>query len=309
MDAAVSHLQQQWKELRDICSPYTSKQDARVKLNSLMALLQRFDNLGARKLYEERLLLELSAIGELHKTDSDHMQTVADILKVLLVFIWHKLLATDASACLTTHMQRNTKCFAINIHHTFAHFFIVQPRSDSLAVRWNKVCRDWLIHFASDARTFTQTEWNTFWQPDLDESTRFTISTTSFQLASFGKMGSVKVFAFANPVVHNLLSWPQVPIQMRMLLKLAITPLAYLNEMDRSQQLPYELLDELSSDTIRSLRLLMLQPTLFDPAKPLFHRLFTLDSCFSSLSSHRKFLVEWDKLKTQQQDDEDDNDD
>ena len=91
-----------------------------------------------------------------------------------------------------------------------------------------------------------------------------------------------------------MLNGGQVPVQMRQLLKLTITPLAYLHEMDHSCQLPYELLEELSPGMIRSLRLLMVQPAMFDPTQPLLYRFFNLTAAFHSLLClHSSFLNEW----------------
>ena len=319
VDIAQSFLGCKWTELKDLCVHRNGRESVEPVLKTLMAKLERFDTLGAKRVYEERLLKELTALGELHIAGNwltHNNQLIADVLKVFLVFIWHKskdgkqALAIEEPVDIITHMQTNSKRFAIDIHHTFAYFFVLQPRHSSRTVirrqtfwtvPWSEAFRDWLVNFASDSRTFTQKEWESFKTPSMQYPCTLSLNGNSPRLTYVieTKPKSVRILS-SNPVVQSLLTMPNVPVQVRMLLKLALTPLVYINEMDRSQQLPYELLEEVLPGAIRPLRLLMLQPALFDPQQPLLHRLFKMEEHFSSLlASHNVFVLEWELLATE----------
>ena len=298
VDSAMSHLKEMWSEMTRLCSLHTcTAAEVRPALSSLIALVQRFDHLGEVAVYHEQFLQGLSSIGALHTAGPTRLHTAGDVVKVLLVFAVTSLTARETPPSLVVHMQTDCKRFAIDIHHNFAQYFIVcLPKQRSLIVKWNAASRDWLVHFASDERTFTQSEWKTFCLPSLDESARGVLIDLDPNAMNADKKWTR---LSPNPVLQNLLHTPHVPVQMRMLLRLAVTPLVYLNEIDRSQRLPYELLEETLPGVVRSLRLLMLQPALFDPSKPLLHRLFNLHKHFPTLASHTAFLSEWDVLASE----------
>jgi len=293
VDIAVAHLTRRWAELKEYCRLYRDT-EARSAVTAVMALRERFEYLNARQSYEEQFLLGLTDISKLHCADTTRAKTSGDIVKLLLVFAWHKYVAMEEPVSLITHVLTNLHHFALDIHHTFAHFFIMQPRRPSLMVRWNKPCRDWLVYFASCTATYTAKEWTTYWEPNPG-SIKSTIDSTSFQLSGLKPLTGVRLLS-PNPVVQNLLHLPHAPVELRMLLKLAVTPLAYLSEMDHLRELPYELLEETLPGMMRPLRLLMLQPALFDPQQPLLHRLFNMATHFPSLLPHKAFLSEWELL-------------
>jgi hypothetical protein len=79
-------------------------------------------------------------------------------------------------------------------------------------------------------------------------------------------------------------------------LVLSSTPLTSIEELDRSNDLPYDVLEEFLPGMIRSLRFLMSSQSLDDRKQPLNHKFFSLDKSFPQVRHHKSFLHQWKKL-------------
>ena len=177
MNAVVSYLDKKWEDLLATFSSRPNKDDTRISLNVLIGLWQRFDTLNAGQLYVDRLLSSLTSMVRIHQGGGDYIATVGEAVKVLLVFVWLKLPAIDVQRCIRT-MQEFPHTYALDIHHTYAHFFVAQPREPACRVQWSEHTRKWLVSIGSHERTFSRLQWGAYRVPEFSTAAYFVIDRT-----------------------------------------------------------------------------------------------------------------------------------